>query len=85
MGEAGAILVLEDLDHARARGARAYCEVLGYGLTGASGALGKMLAVLEGAGASPVALVAGPLRISATIAPAKLDAAQRSLHDAFVG
>ncbi len=64
-------------------GPHAVVSVVGYGLTGTSGALGKALGILEQVGARPVALSAGPLRISATIDPAKLDDAQRALHAAF--
>lgn len=33
MGEGSGVVVLEDLDHALKRGAKIYCEVVGYGMT----------------------------------------------------
>jgi 3-oxoacyl-[acyl-carrier-protein] synthase II len=64
MGEAAGILVLEDLEHAKARGAKIYCEIAGCGATADAyhitaphpeglGARNVMIVALEDAGMKP--------------------------------
>jgi 3-oxoacyl-[acyl-carrier-protein] synthase II len=67
IGEGAGIVILEELEHARRRGAKVYCELVGYGMSSdayhisapcedGDGAIRVMRAALEDAGVAPGAV-----------------------------
>jgi 3-oxoacyl-[acyl-carrier-protein] synthase II len=78
IGEGSGIVILEELEHAKARGARVYCEVVGYGMSGdafhisapcedGDGAIRVMNATLADAGVKPGAV--GYVNVHGTSTP----------------
>ncbi len=90
LGEGGAILVLEPLDRARARGARVYAELAGAGMSAdahhitqptVAGPAHAMRAALEDAGLAPESV--GYINAHGTGTPGNDPVESRAIHDAF--
>jgi 3-oxoacyl-[acyl-carrier-protein] synthase II len=97
MGEGAGIVVLEEYEHAKARGAKIYAEVLGYGLSGdayhitapaedGDGAERSMRNALRGAGLEPKDIDYINAHGTSTMADViELGAVERMLGDAVAG